>query len=44
MTTETTSQQVKEVAQKHFKKTNYVFKRKSDAGRPPKQPSKETAY
>jgi hypothetical protein len=40
ITTKTTSPQAKEDAQKQFKKTNYVFKRKSNAGRPPNQPSK----
>ena len=44
ITTKTTSPQAKEDAQKQFKKTNYVFKRKSNAGRPPNQPSKQTAY
>ena len=36
ITTKATSKQAKEEAQKSFKKTNYVFKRKSNAGRPPK--------
>ena len=36
ITTKATSKQAKEDAQKSFKKTNYVFKRKSNAGRPPK--------
>ena len=34
ITTKTTSPQAKEEAQRKFKKTNYVFKRKSNAGRP----------
>jgi hypothetical protein len=40
ITTKTTSPQAKEDAQNQFKKTNYVFKPKSNAGRPPNQPSK----
>jgi hypothetical protein len=35
ITTKTTSPQANEDAQKQFKKTNYVFKRKSNAGGPP---------
>ena len=35
MTTKTTSKQAKQEAQKKFKKTNFLFKRKSNAGRPP---------
>ena len=35
MTTKTTSKEAKEEAQKKFKKTNFLFERKSNAGRPP---------
>ena len=35
ITTQSTPKQAKEEAQKKFKKTNYLFKRKSNAGRPP---------
>ena len=34
ITTKSTSQTAKEEAQKKFKKTNFLFKRKSNAGRP----------
>jgi hypothetical protein len=44
MTTKTTSKQAKEDKQTQFKKTNYVFQRKSNASRSPNLPSKETAY
>ena len=35
ITTQTTSKQAKEAAQKRFNKTEHLFKRKSNAGRPP---------
>ena len=35
ITTKSTKKQAKDDARKKFKKTNYVFKRKSNAGRPP---------
>ena len=44
ITTQTTSKQAKEDAQKQFKKTNYVFKRKSNAGRPPKKGAQENEF
>ena len=44
ITTQTTSKQAKEDAQKQFKKTNYVFKRKSNAGRPPKNGAQENEF
>ena len=31
-------------AKKQFKKTNYVFKRKSNAGRPPKNGAQENEF
>ena len=34
MTTKTTSKEAKEEAQNKLKKTDFVFKRKSNAGRP----------
>ena len=44
MTTKTTSKEAKVDAQKQFKKTNYVFKRKSNAGRPPKNGAQENEF
>jgi len=44
ITTQTTSKQAKNDAQKQFKKTNYVFKRKSNAGRPPKNGAQENEF
>ena len=35
ITTQGTTQQAKDIAQKKFKKTEHVFKKKSNAGRPP---------
>ena len=44
ITTQTTSKQAKNDAQKQFKKTNYVFKRKTNAGRPPKNGAQENEF
>ncbi len=44
ITTQTTSKQAKQDAQKQLKKTNYVFKRKSNAGRPPKNGAQENEF
>jgi hypothetical protein len=41
ITTKTTSKQAKDEAQKKLKKTNFLFKIKSNAGRPPLKPSSE---
>ena len=38
ITTQSTTPQAKEEAQKKFKKTNFLFERKSNAGRPPANP------
>ena len=38
ITTQSTTQQAKDAAQKKFNKTEHVFKRKSNAGRPPTNP------
>ncbi len=38
MTTKTIQQAQKEIAQKKFNKTEHVFERKSNAGRPPTNP------
>ena len=39
ISTQSTTPQAKEAAQKKFNKTEHVFKRKSKAGRPPLNPS-----
>jgi hypothetical protein len=44
ITTQTTSKQAKDDAKKQFKKTDYVFKRKSNAGRPPKNGAQENEF